>query len=213
MNKPIYLGFSILEISKTLIYEFWYNYMNPKYGENVKLCYMDTDSYIFHAKTEDFYEDIANDVEKWFDTSNYDPSLNRPLPMRKNRKETGLMKDELGRKIMTKFVGPRAKVYSYLMDDDSEAKKPRGTKTCLTEKMLKFNDYKNYLMNNKRVLKSQQRFKIEAHNVLTEEVNKVALSSDDDKRLQTYDKITTYSYGTSAGKVCKTELLSKVNIK
>ena len=67
INKPIYLGLSILEISKTLMYEFWYDYMKPKYGDNVKLCYMDTDSFIMHIKTEDFYNDIANDVEKRFD--------------------------------------------------------------------------------------------------------------------------------------------------
>ena len=71
MNKPIYLGLSILEISKKLMYEFWYDYMKPKYGDNVKLCYMDTDSFIMHIKTEDFYKDSANDVEKRFDTSNY----------------------------------------------------------------------------------------------------------------------------------------------
>ena len=130
MNKPIYFGFSILEISKTIMYEFWYDYMKPKYGYNVKLCYVDTDSYISHVKTEDFYEDITNDVEKWFDTSNYDTNLNRPLPTEKSKKEIGLMKDELGGKIMTKFVGPKAKVYSYLMDDDSEVKKPKGTKKC-----------------------------------------------------------------------------------
>ena len=130
MNKPIYFGFSILEISKTIMYEFWYDYMKPKYGYNVKLCYVGTDSYISHVKTEDFYEDITNDVEKWFDTSNYDTNLNRPLPTEKSKKEIGLMKDELGGKIMTKFVGPKAKVYSYLMDDDSEVKKPKGTKKC-----------------------------------------------------------------------------------
>ena len=130
MNKPIYFGFSILEISKTIMYEFWYDYMKPKYGYNVKLCYVDTDSYISHVKTEDFYEDITNDVEKWFDTSNYDTNLNRPLPTEKSKKEIGLMKYELGGKIMTKFVGPKAKVYSYLMDDDSEVKKPKGTKKC-----------------------------------------------------------------------------------
>ena len=79
--------------------------------------------------------------------------------------------------------------------------------------MLKFNDYKDCLLNNKAVLKSQQRFKSERHDVYSEEVNKIALSSNDDKRLQTLDKITTYPYGTSAGRVCKTELLSKVNIK
>ena len=99
MNKPIYLGLSILEISKILMYEFWYDYMKPKYGNKVKLCYMDTDSFIMNIKTNDFCEDIASDVENRFDTSNYE--LNRPLPMRKNKKIIGLMKDELGGKIIT----------------------------------------------------------------------------------------------------------------
>ena len=72
MNKPVYLGQAIFDISKTLMYEFWYDYIKPKYQEKAKLCYMDTDSFIIHIKTEDFYKDIANDVEKWFDTSNYD---------------------------------------------------------------------------------------------------------------------------------------------
>ena len=97
INKPVYLGLSILEISKTLMYEFWYDYMKPKYGGNVKLCYMDIDSFIMHIKTEDFYKDIANDVEKRFDTSNYE--INRPLPTGKNKKVIELMKDELGGKL------------------------------------------------------------------------------------------------------------------
>ena len=101
MNKPVYLGLSILEICKILMYEFWYDYMKPKYGDNVKLCYMDTDSFIMHIKTEDFYKDIADDVEKRFDTSNY--ACDRPLPKGKNKKVIGLMKNELGRKIMTEF--------------------------------------------------------------------------------------------------------------
>ena len=82
MNKPIYLGLSILEISKILMYEFWYDCMKPKYDNNVKLCYMDTDSFIMDIKTNDFYKNIANDVENRFDTSNYE--VNRPLPMGKN---------------------------------------------------------------------------------------------------------------------------------
>ena len=88
MNKPVYLGLSILEISKTLMYEFWYNYMKPKYGDSVKLSYMDTDNFIMHIKTEDFYKDVANDVEERFDTSNYE--VNRPLPTGKNKKVIGL---------------------------------------------------------------------------------------------------------------------------
>ena len=130
MNKPIYLGLSILEISKIVMYEFWYDYMKPKYGDNVKLCYMDTDSFITYIKTEDFYKDIADDVECKFDTSNYE--VDRPLSTGKN---------------------------------------------------------------DKVVLKSQQRFKSERHDVYTENVNKIALSDNDNKRLLTFDKITTYPYG------------------
>ena len=107
MNKPIYLGLSILEISKLLMYEFWYDYMKSKYGNNIKLCYMDTDSFIMNIKTEDFYKDIANDVEKRFDTSNYE--VDRPLPTGKNKKVIGLMKDELGEKIITEFIALRPK--------------------------------------------------------------------------------------------------------
>ena len=114
MNKPVYLGLSISEISKTLMYEFWYDYMKPKYGDNVKLCYMDTEIFIMHIKTEDFYKDIANDVEKRFDTSNYE--CDRPLPTGKNKKVIGLMKDELGTKIMTEFA-LRPKTYSHLTDN------------------------------------------------------------------------------------------------
>ena len=102
MNKPIYLGLSVLEISKTLMYEFSYDYVKPKYNDNVKLCYMDTDSFIKNIKTNDFYKDISNDVENRFDTSNYE--VNRPLPTGKNKKIIGLMKDELGGKIITEFV-------------------------------------------------------------------------------------------------------------
>ena len=102
INKPIYLGLLILDISKILMYEFWYDYMKPKYNDNVKLCYMDTDSFIMNIKTEDFYKDIANDVEKRFDTSNYE--CNRPLRTGQNKKVIGLMKDELGGKIITEFV-------------------------------------------------------------------------------------------------------------
>ena len=111
MNKPIYLELSILEISKILMYEFWYDYMKPKYNNNVKLCYMDTDSFIMNIKTNYFYEDIASDVENRFDTSNYE--VNRPLPTRKNKKVIGLMKDELGGKIITEFVTLRPKTYSF----------------------------------------------------------------------------------------------------
>ena len=123
------------------------------------------------------------------------------------------MKDELGGKVMTEFVALRPKTYSYLMDDGWSDKKIKGTKKSVIKRKLKFNDYKNCLLNNEVVLKSQQRFKSERHDLYTEEINKIALSSNDDKRLQNFDRITSYPFGTSAGKVCKTELLSKVHIK
>ena len=115
MIKPIYLGMSILDISKTLMYEFWYDYIKPKYQDKAKLCYMDTDSFIIHIKTKDFYEDIADDVVKWFDTSNYSEDDKIPLRRGMNKKVIGLFKDELGGTIMTGFVALIPKTYSYLM--------------------------------------------------------------------------------------------------
>ena len=126
MNKPICLGMSILDVSKTLMYEFWYDYIKPKYQNNAKLFYMVTDSFITHIKTEDFYKDIADDIKNRYDTSNYE--VDRPLPKETNKKVIGLMKDELGGKIITEFVALRPKGYSYLTDDDKNVKKAKGTK-------------------------------------------------------------------------------------
>ena len=199
MNKPIYLGLSILDISKILMYEFWHNYMKLKYGNDVKLRYMDTDSFIMNIKTKDFYKDIANDVEKRFDTSNYE--VNRPLPIGKNKKVIRLMKDELGGKIITEFVTLRPKTYSYSTDDGKEDKKAKGTKKCVIKRMIKFNDYKNCLLKDEAIFKSQQRFISKKHDVYTENINKIALSNNDDKRIVSSDKITSYPYGYK-GKKC-----------
>ena len=199
MNKPIYLGLSILDISKILRYKFWYDYMKPKNNNNVKLCYMDTDSFVMNIRTNDFYKDIANDVEKRFDTSNYE--VNRPLPTGKNKKVIGLIKDELGGKIITEFVTLRPKTYSYLTDDGKEDKKAKGTKNCVIKRMIKFNDYKNCLLKDKVILKSQQRFISKKHDVYTENINKIVLSNNDDKRVVSSDKITSYPYRYK-GKKC-----------
>ena len=120
MNKPIYLGQAILDISKTLMYEFWYDYIMLKYKEKARLCYMYTDSFVIHIKTEDFYEDIASDAEKWFDTSNYDKNDKRPLAIGKNKIVIGKFKDELSGKTMTEFCALRAKAYSFLVDGYSD---------------------------------------------------------------------------------------------
>ena len=109
---------------------------------------------------------------------------------------------------MKEFCALRAKTYSYLMDDDSEVKKSKGTKKCIIKRKLMFENYKDCLLNDKILLKSQQSFKSDYHNVYTEEINKIALSSNDDKRLQTSDRIKTYPYGTNAFKVCESEMLN-----
>ena len=193
MNKPIYLGLLILEISKILMYEFWYDYMKPEYNDDVKLCYMDTDSFVMHIKTNDVYKDISDDVDNRFHTSNYEAK--RPLSIGKNKKIIGLMKDELGGEIITEFIALRPKTYSYLTDNDKIDKKAKGMKKCVIKKMIKFDDYKKCLLNDEVVLKSQQRFITNKHDVYTEYANKIALSNDDDKRIVSSNKITSYPYG------------------
>ena len=111
------------------MYTFWFIYIKPKYQDRAKLCYMVTDSFVIHVKIEDLYEQIANDVEKWFDTSNYSKDDNRPLPIGWNKNVIGLFKDALGGKIMKEFVGLKAKTWAYLLDDDSEHKKLKEQKS------------------------------------------------------------------------------------
>ena len=173
MNKPIYLGMSVLDISKTLMYGFWYDYIKPQSQDRTKLCYMDADSFVIHSKTEDFYKDIANDVEKWFDISNYDENDKRPLSIGENEKVFlfGLFKDELGGKILKEFVALIAKTYVYLIDYNSEYKKAKGTRTCVIKRRLMFRNYTYCLFNDKIILKSQQRFKSDYHNVWIQMIN------------------------------------------
>ena len=193
MSKPIYLGLSILDISKITMYEFWYDYVKTKYEDKARLCYMDKDSFVVNIKTKDFYKGISQDVNKRFDTSNF--TFDRPLPTGINKKVIGLMKDELGGDITTEFVALRPKAYSYITNDFIEIKKAKGTKKCVVNKILRFEDYKKCLFDSGKVLKSQQRFKSENHEVYTENINKIALSCDDDKRIVTSDRITSYPYG------------------
>ena len=122
MSKPVYLSQAILDLSKTIMYEFHYDYMIPKYGDRLKLCYMETDSLIYNIKTKDFYSDISPDIESRFNTSGYANDGCRPLPVGKNKKVIGLMKDELGGEIMKEFVSLRPKIYSYRVGN-SEPKK------------------------------------------------------------------------------------------
>ena len=142
MNKPVYLGLSILDVSTTVLYEFWYDYVKRKYIENAKLCYMYTDSFIVHVKTDDIYKDIAEDVETRFDTSNFE--IDRPLSKGKNKKVIRSMKDELGGQVMKTFVGLRVKTYSYLKNNNN-GQKGKGTKKFVIKRNFKLRDYKKCL--------------------------------------------------------------------
>ena len=120
-----------------------------------------------------------------------------------------MFQDELGGKIMTEFCALRAKAYAYKLDDDTEMKKAKGTKKCIVKRELMFENYVDALFNDEVIIRSQQRFRSDHHRVYTEEVNKIALSSNDDKRIQIFDKVTTFPYGTNTFKVCENEMLLK----
>ena len=153
MNKPVYLGQAILDLSKIVMYEFHYDYMKRKYTEDrLTLCYMDTDSLIYDIETDDFYKDIADNAESRFDKSGYVPD--RPLPVGKNKKIIGLMKDELGGGIMKEFVTLRPKMYAYKVGS-SESKKCKGIKKCVVRKTIGFEDYKTCLFGGEASYRSQ----------------------------------------------------------
>ena len=175
------------------MYEFHYDYMKNKYNEKgLKLLYMDTGSLVYNIKTEDFYKDISEDVEARFDTSEYEPS--RPLPIGKNKKVIGLMKDELGGKIMKEFISLRPKIYSYRVGED-EPKKCKGIKKCVVKKTIGFEDYKRCLFEGTMIHRSQMMFRSKKHKVRTLEVNKLAaLSREDDKRVS-IDGIASLAMG------------------
>ena len=167
--------------------------MKPKYQENLKLCYMDTDSLVYNIQTEDFYADISEDVPARFDKSGYIP--NRPLPIGLNKKVIGLMKDELGGKIMTEFVALRPKLYSCKVSDGFTDKKCKGIKKCIVKKTLTFEDYKDCLFSSNTIYRSQLMFRSMKHDIFTIEVNKVALNRDDDKRISKKDGISILARG------------------
>ena len=181
-DKPFYLGMCILDLSKTLMYNFHYNYIKEKYGDKVKLLFTDTDSLMYEIKTEDFYKDISGDVKDKFDTSDYPPNHPSGIPTVCNKKVLGMFKDEAGGKIIDEFVGLRAKLYSYKMFEGKESKKCKGVKKSVVKESIMHEDHKNCLLTGKEQLRKMNVIRSHKHDIYTEEVNKIALSPDDDKR-------------------------------
>ena len=180
LNKPIYLGQSILDLSKTLMYDFHYDYVKPKYGDNARLLFTDTDSLCYEIKTENFYEDIADDVPEKFDTSEY--PKDHPIAGY-NERVIGMMKDEAKGKIITEFVGLRSKLYAYKTQGSGEAKKCKGVKKAVVKNCISLENYKSCLFDNKQHLARFNTFRSRKHEITTDRVTKIALSANDDKRL------------------------------
>ena len=194
-NKPVYCGMAILDISKSLMYDFHYGYILPKYGKNQKLLFTDTDSLCYEIQTEDFFKDISGDVEKGFDTSNFPKDHPSEIPVGKNKKVPGMMKDEAGGRIIEEFVGLRAKLYSYRMFEGKEEKKCKGIKKSVVRKDTSHEDYKECLFSKKPQMRKMNVIRSYKHEIFSETVNKIALSTNDDKRIILEDRISTLSYG------------------
>ena len=194
MNKPVYLGMCILDLSKTIMYDFHYQYIKPKYGAKAKLLFTDTDSLMYEIETEDFYKDISGDVKDRFDTSNYPENHPSGIPTGINKKVLGMFKDEAAGKIIKEFVGLRAKLYSFIMEDGKKNKRCKGVKTQVVKNSITHEDYKTCLKTGKEQLRKQNIIRSYGHEVYTEEVNKIALSAADDKRYILDDGIHTLAW-------------------
>ena len=195
LNKPIYLGMSILDISKNLMYDFHYNYIKKKYGDRAKLLFTDTDSLCYEIKTEDVYEDISPDVHRLFDTSNYPKDHPSCIPTGANKKVPGLFKDECGGKQMTEFIGLRPKLYANNVEGVGESKRAKGVKGSTVKKDIALADYRECLYSGKPQTRSMCVIRSRQHELHSERITKVALCPKDDKRVVLEDKISTLAIG------------------
>lgn len=192
LNKPIYIGYTVLELSKSHMYDFHYSVIKPLYGDSVELCYTDTDSFIYHIQTSDFYQSLKRDLLSYFDTSNYNPQNQYEIPL-ENKKVPGLFKDEMGGEIIEEFVGLRSKLYC-IKTSNRTIKKAKGVKSSVI-RSLRLQDYQNTLFTGNILRKKNVLFKSIKHDIFTQSVNKIALSRNDDKRLVRSDHISTKAWG------------------
>ena len=195
MDKPVYLGMCILDLSKTLMFDFHYKYIKPKYGDRAKLLFTDTDSFLYEIQTEDFYKDISGDVKDRFDTSDYPENHPSGIPTGINKKVLGMFKDEVAGKNIKEFVGLRAKLYSFKTEEGKENKKCKGIKKAVVAKSIRHENYKTCLQTGKEQLRRQTIIRSYEHNLYLEEVNKIALSAADDKRYLLKDSYNTLAWG------------------
>ena len=193
-NKPVYVGQAILDLSKTLMFNFHYTYIKEKYGNNAELLFTDTDSLMYQIKTKDFYKDISPDILTKFDTSDYPSNHKSGILTGANKKVIGMFKDEVAGKQITHFVGLRPKLYSFKIEEDREVRKCKGIKKNVVKKKLDFDDYVKCLFSGEKEMRKMKIIRSEKHDIYSKEVNKVALSNEDDKRKVLKDNIHTLAF-------------------
>lgn len=194
LDKPIYIGFTVLDLSKSHMYNFHYNVIKPFYNDRVRLCYTDTDSFVYEIYTNDFYCDLKHNFLEYFDSSNYNNENEFAIPLI-NKKIPGLFKDEMGGEYISEFVGLRSKLYS-LKCSNTVIKKAKGIKSYVLRD-LDITDYERILLNGGVIRRKNIMFKSLKHEIFTQSVNKITLSSNDDKRIILKDKIATKAWGHS----------------
>ena len=192
MNRPAYIGMCILDLSKTLMYDFHYNYIKHNYGNKAKLLFTDTDSLTYEIETKDVYLDFWNDKDR-FDNSDYPE--NSPYFNKTNKKVIGKFKDEAAGVPVVEFVGLRSKMYSYMKDNDEGGKTAKGIKKNIITKNIKHEDYKEVLFNNKQMHHTMKTIRSNNHQLGSFELNKISLSCFDDKRFIQQNGITSFAYG------------------
>ena len=190
-NKPVYVGQAILDLSKTLMFDFHYNYIKDKYVTKAELLFTDTDSLMYSIQTEDFYKDISQDIETKFDTSDYPKEHPSGILTGVNKKVIGMFKDEVAGKQITHFVGLRPKLYDFKVEEGKEVSKCKGIKKNVVKKTINFDDYVQCLFSDEKQMRSMKIIQSRHHDIYSKEVNKIALSNEDDKRIVLEDKVHT----------------------
>ena len=191
LTKPVMVGQTILDGSKYKMFNYWYNHAKPLWGDNVKLCLTDTDSFVMEVKTEDVYKDIAPYALEMYDTSNYSELFpnGHPsgLPVGLNKKVPGLMKDEKGGEIIQSFVGLRSKLYGLKTLSGNEEKKAKGVPKKVIKKSVNYDHYENCLFTGEKVMTQFYNLRPREHTIYEERVTKICLSSNDEKRYLLFD--------------------------
>ena len=190
-NKPIYAGQAILDLSKTVMFDFHYDYIRTKYEDKAELLFTDTDSLLYLIHTDDFYKDISKDIKRKFDTSDYPESHPSGIETGVNKKVIGMFKDEVAGRQITHFVGLRPKLYSFKVEDGGLTKKCNWVKKNVVKLEISFEYYVQCLFSGEKKMKSMKIIKSENHDIYSKEVNKIALSNDDDKREVLEDRVNT----------------------